>query len=484
MNNAILALERAIVADPNFAMAYRAIGSAHSSLGNIEKRREYTQKALELSEYVSVREKYLIQANYYLASSEKTLYKAIEAYEKLLQIYPEDPIGNGNLPNLYIRIGKNDKAIELSEKASQLFPSSVLIYCNFAYHYFTQGLYKKAEDILKYYEKNISENSSPIKLFLAFSLLFQNKYDLALTEIERSISLAPTNPYSTVTKGDIHLFMGDFLQAEREFSQLLKNKASEQIGRGRLGSLYLLLGNIEDSNVQIEKGLELQKIQGRNSRAPDFYLQSAYRSLRAGEHEKALEFCNGALDYAVDMEKQGWQCWALYFKGLTYIGKKSIDEAKRTAEELKDIADDSFNEKHISWYYHLMGQIEMENKDFTLAAEYFVKAIELLNFEGHWIDDHHALFIEPLAKAYFQSGDLGKTRQEYEKILSLTNGRLCCGDIYARSVYMLGKICQQQGGIRRAVEYYENFLDLLKDADPGYPDILDVKKRLAEIKSQ
>jgi tetratricopeptide (TPR) repeat protein len=82
------------------------------------------------------------------------------------------------------------------------------------------------------------------------------------------------------------------------------------------------------------------------------------------------------------------------------------------------------------------------------------------------------------------AGDLEKSQKEYERITSLTSGRLCRGDIYAKAFYMLGKIYQQQGNTAKAIEHYEKFLDLWKDADPGIAEVEDAEKRLAGLKSQ
>jgi len=98
------------------------------------------------------------------------------------------------------------------------------------------------------------------------------------------------------------------------------------------------------------------------------------------------------------------------------------------------------------------------------------------------LNNDHALSLDYLAQAYCRSGDLDKTRQEYEKITSLTVGRTGWGDIYAKSFYMLGKIAEQQGDKGRSIENCRKFLNLWKDADPGLPEVEDARKRLAGLR--
>jgi len=49
---------------------------------------------------------------------------------------------------------------------------------------------------------------------------------------------------------------------------------------------------------------------------------------------------------------------------------------------------------------------------------------------------------------------------------------------------MLGKIYKRQGNPVKAVEQYEKFLDLWKDADFGIAEVEEARKRLAGLKSQ
>ena len=48
---------------------------------------------------------------------------------------------------------------------------------------------------------------------------------------------------------------------------------------------------------------------------------------------------------------------------------------------------------------------------------------------------------------------------------------------------MLSKIREQQGDTAKAIEHYEKFLDLWKDADPGIAEVeKDANKRLERLK--
>ncbi len=82
-------MEQAVAIDPEFAMAYRSMAVAYSNLVYYQKAKEHLQKALTFKDRLSDRERYLIEAAFY-TQSELTYDKATKAYEKLLEIYPDD----------------------------------------------------------------------------------------------------------------------------------------------------------------------------------------------------------------------------------------------------------------------------------------------------------------------------------------------------------------------------------------------------------
>jgi tetratricopeptide (TPR) repeat protein len=173
---------------------------------------------------------------------------------------------------------------------------------------------------------------------------------------------------------------------------------------------------------------------------------------------------------------------SLYLRGKIFLELNNIDGAASSAAELRSIIESSFYRKHIRFYYNLTGLIEMKRENVQDAAKYFERAISLLHFQKTKGNNDHALFIEPLAYACYLQGEMEKAQEEYKKIINLTTGRVYYGDIYARSYYMLGKIHEQQGDTAKAIEHYEKFLDLWKDADPGLAEVEDARKRLAGLR--
>ncbi|MDH5406044.1 MAG: hypothetical protein OEZ30_02705 [Candidatus Aminicenantes bacterium] len=45
-----------------------------------------------------------------------------------------------------------------------------------------------------------------------------------------------------------------------------------------------------------------------------------------------------------------------------------------------------------------------------------------------------------------------------------------------RLLPLWSKIYKDKGKVRKAIEHYDKFLYLWKDADPGIPEIIDAKK--------
>jgi tetratricopeptide (TPR) repeat protein len=420
----------------------------------------------------------LIQGDYYRAI-EGNYDKAIEVYNKLLELDPDNSFVHNGIALMYSNLEDWDKAIEHLEVCRKNKAEFIGYYVNLANYYEIKGMYKEARETYRDYTRNFSDDAR-VHARIADSYVFEGKYDLALEELDKAFALDKVSR----NKGRIYQLQGDFDEAEKEIKKYLEEEKerSKLSGRRWLEIHYRNLGQFEKALEQAQHGLELSEKSGQPAWKSWFYFQIGYYYFKRGKLEEALQKFNKVWDIASKNNLKGDKRSALYWKARTFLEMKSMDEALSVAEELKQIIESSTNPKNKRDYYNLLGMIEIEKKDFPKAIKYFERAYSSKPAQSNWINNH-ALYVFPLGLAYFNSGNLDKSLGEYEKIIGMTAGRLWYGDLYAMSFYMLGKIYEKKEMMSEARQNYEKFLDLWKNADPGIAEIEDAKKRLAGLKN-
>src|SRR6266511_4689282 len=103
-------LEKAVDIDPNFALALTKLAVVHSNMGHSNLRRQYAERALQHVDRLTTRERYYIEGYYYSSRSE-TLGRSIEAYQKVLELYPDAASSRNNLGLLYMQLERFEEAI-------------------------------------------------------------------------------------------------------------------------------------------------------------------------------------------------------------------------------------------------------------------------------------------------------------------------------------------------------------------------------------
>jgi len=475
---AVELFQKAISIDPGFAMAYRGLAASYGNMGFVKKQGEALQKAMELIDRVSERERYLIQGSYYIGSGPRTLDKAIETLNKLLDIYPEDTLGLTYLGIIYLNLEEPDKALKYFEPDAKL-EKNANAYDNLTTAYESLGLYQKAREAYEYYLKNISDSSYIHRRF-SRNYLAEGKFGQALAEADKAFLLDPNNNDNFLLKGDI-LYMQDNLSgAEAEYEKLIEAKPEIYVWNARfqLVSIYLRRGNFEKAIEQCRQAIEIsRRVSERaweaQSRGYLFYLYWRRGNIKMAEAE-----VEARAKIAVEENRIFDQISTSFQRSLLYLDKKSIIEASKTAEEMKNLLDALLFKKLRRYYFELLGNIELQKNNVPKAIEYFENSVSLDPSPDIAKDTD---LLDELGSAYFRKGDLEKARQAYEKINSQLSSKWR-GDIYVKSFYVLGKIAEQQGDKARASQNYRKFLDLWKDADPGIPEVEDARKRLAGLK--
>lgn len=117
----------AIDFDPQFALAYLQLGRSYSNAGESSLSRGYAQKAFDLRERTTDREKLYISSAYYSFYTGEDL-RAIEVYQLWMSLYPRDIVPVNNLAVEYNILGQPQKAVPYAHKAIELDPSILLPY--------------------------------------------------------------------------------------------------------------------------------------------------------------------------------------------------------------------------------------------------------------------------------------------------------------------------------------------------------------------
>lgn len=472
----INALEKAIALDPEFALAYVKISEDYYYLGNLEQGDKYLTRTLSLLNKVSEREYYLILA--YAAYSPQS---AMENYQKLLELYPDDLEGNGYLAARYRNMEEWDLAQERFEKVIEIDPKDEISYENLAYIYMAKGLYEKARKILLS-NQHLFTSQVAFHVRLGTSYLCEGKYDLALQEANKAKSLEPDDFEANELVGHVYHIKGDFEAAENVYRQLIDgdNFMVQYMGRLWLYHLYLMCGEYERLKSEIRQGLE--HFQKFNFKQGLFNLKilTVYKNLQKKPFPETLEVANQALEAANEVGYSDYKNFALHFRGLVYAKMKRFKEARENAEKLKQLIEESGRKKHMRHYHRLMGEIARAEGDISRAIDNFEIAVSLLS-KQRIKTDVHILYLDSLASAYYENGNLEKAQKEYEKIIALTIGRLRWGDKYPQAFYRLGKISQMKGNRKKAIEYYDKFLEIWANADPELPEKLDARNQLAAL---
>ncbi len=125
---------RAVQLDPNFAMAYRAVGLDYSNLAQTGRAAEYLSKAFDLREHASEREAMIIAGGYYFLVTGE-LQKAAQTFQQITAIYPRDEAAVNNLGSVYEQLGQYEKAIELEHRTIAMNADAVNAYENLANDY-------------------------------------------------------------------------------------------------------------------------------------------------------------------------------------------------------------------------------------------------------------------------------------------------------------------------------------------------------------
>ncbi len=145
-DGAIPHLRRAVELDPTFAMAWAVLGISYNNTGNTKQAFECLQKAFDVKDRASERERFYISSHYY-DTFRGQLDKGIETLEQWAQAYPRDGVPLDNLSLAEQDSGQLEKALAYASQAMQVNPKDHYAYQNLAASYQYLNRYDEAKTV-------------------------------------------------------------------------------------------------------------------------------------------------------------------------------------------------------------------------------------------------------------------------------------------------------------------------------------------------
>ncbi len=428
--------QRAIRLDPNFAMAYEALGTSYSNLGARSLASENTRKAYELRERVSELEKFHIESHYYQFAI-GDLEKARQAYELWAQTYPRDPVPPQSLGITYKNLGQYDKALAEAHETLRLDPAYVLGYASLLSNYFYLNRMDEARATAE--EARAKKLDSPYLRFNLYLLAFLQN-DVA--------GMAQQVAWSAGKPGVENM--------------LLANEADTAAYSGRLGKAREFSRRAVASAERAEE----------KETAAGYEADAALREALAGNADETRQQAAAALGLSTGRDVQYGAALALAFAGDT-----------TKAQALADDLANRFPEDTLAQFNYLptiRAQLVLSRHDSSKALETLqaAAAYELGTSGFFRFLSLYPIFVR--GEAYLAGHQGNEAAAEFQKILD-HRGIVLSEPIGALAHLQIGRAYAMQGDTAKARAAYQDFLTLWKDADPDIPILTAAKAEYAKV---
>jgi eukaryotic-like serine/threonine-protein kinase len=411
-HNASLELEalpnyqRAVELDPNFAMAYARLGAVYSNLGQSARSEEYRQKAFELRDRASEREKLYIMSHYYGDAGQ--LDKGIAALELYKQTYPRDPIPYSNLASIYLRLGQFDNALMNARQAVQIEPAGATGYINLAAAY--SGL-NRMEEAKATLQDAFHHGLNTSNLHAQLAGLYYAQGNEA--EMEKELETASTSPGEPFAVPGFRLQLaaarGQLKKAhelERKMIEAVDRAGLKELGPSLLSQEATFAASIEDPVRTAAFATEALK----QSNDVPVETNVAIALAAVGQSGKALALAD-------DIRKRRPNDTIAQNVDLPMV-KALVEMGRGNTAEASDLLDSAAVYGRASpGLLYVRGLNYLKAKQGAQAAQEFQRLLDLKGFIG--LDSTIPLSQLGLAEAYALQGDQAKSRIAYQDFFAM-----------------------------------------------------------------
>ena len=443
-------LEEAVALDSTFAMAWRRLAQNYGNVGEREKARAAVVQAYRYADRLSEVERQLTIAAYYAIGPEVDSEKGFAAYQAVLARDSLNYIALNNAANHLRTRRENEKAADYYRKAiAQTGVASPVAWNNALHTELLLGRWSAADSLQRAFEQRMPGNPSA-QTWPGLVLAMRGDLDGAeksLKELRPKIAGSRSGTEFLVNAlYDVVLTRGrlreaDQLSAERHELQLRRgyDEADLDLGFDSVITAAVVLENQANARAILARTLKRVPIDSIPviERSYDFYLQVA---ALAGDTARAREW------HAATRK-----AWSEFGRAAFRGGFEALADARYAFAEGR--LDDA-----------LASIEEADRKQFS--------QIDLL---ASW----RFLILDRLKRA-----DSAIVAGESYLSVTHTGRRTQDGMFLANIRQRLGEMYEAKGNTAKALEHYQAFVELWKNADPELqPRVRDVRGRIDRLRA-
>ena len=191
----------------------------------------------------------------------------------------------------------------------------------------------------------------------------------------------------------------------------------------------------------------------------------------------------------IEVYKKIYTAWYYFYLGLVDVKQGKIELAKSRLVEIKSLLPDIFPKfkNWINYYYNFL------QAEILLAEGAIEKAITTCEkssplggtVEAPLLVLYNVPFLKDvLARVYRQNGEIDQAIAEYKRLITFDHKREERYLIHPKYYFRLAELYEQKGEKAKAIDHYEKFLNLWKNADPDILEVIEAKKRLSELQNE
>jgi tetratricopeptide (TPR) repeat protein/predicted Ser/Thr protein kinase len=434
---AIPLYQRAILLDPNFAMAYLRLGQAYQPLSELARCAENTRKAYELRGRASESERLAISSFYEMVVT-GNLEAARTSYQAWAQSYPRDDEPPTNLWTIYALTGNYEKAHAAGLQAWK-----------------------------------INSNSGNNSVNLAYSYQWINQLDQAKATAQDSRAHNVDSPWFPLL-----LYNVDFLQHD---AAGMERQVGDATGKPGVGDQILFLesetaaynGEFAKSRELTRRAADSAERTNENETAAEYLGHSAVREALVGNMDAAKQDAKASVLRSDSRQGNAFSAIALALAG-------DSAQAARLSDDLRK----NFPADTIVQYDDLpmiRAATALHSGDASRAVEALAEAepYELGQTNYSFTFALYPVYLR--GQAYLAAKQGVAAQVEFQNILdhySVVGNQ----PIGALARLGLARSYTLQGDIPKARAAYSDFLSLWKNADPDVPLLKQAKVEFAKLK--